>query len=112
MATSVSVTSIVRTIRGKANSLGGYKIVVADLTFDDTYAAGGIPIAASDFGLTALEGLLFMGDQTIAGAYLYAWDVSAGKIKAYNSSGSGDPFDESGADDQTGQAVRVVALGY
>lgn len=111
MATSVSVVSTVRTLRGKSNSLGGYKLVIADLTFDDTYAAGGIPIAASDFGLTALEGLLFMGDEGTV-AYLYAWDVSAGKIKAYNSAGDGDPFDEAGADSQTSQAVRVLALGY
>lgn len=115
MAAAVWVADIVRTLRGKSNSLGGYKLVIADLSFTngvDEYATGGVAIAASLFGLTQLDLLLFMGDEGTT-SFDWVWDPSAGKVKAYTSAATDAPHAEASAsDDMSGQSMRVLALGY
>jgi hypothetical protein len=110
MALTVAVT---RTIIGKASALKGYKVVLADITFDDSYATGGEAIVAADLGLTSLE-LLIVNPAPGTTTYLPVWDSANAKIKVYNSAGDGDAFDEAASMDDV-EAIGVfkaVAFGY
>jgi hypothetical protein len=109
MAASIS---ILRDVRAKANGLKGYRAVVASLTFvTDAYASGGVAVTPANFGLTAIEGMAFSGDKGTV-SYLWVYNSATGKIKAYNTAGDGDAFDEAGADTITGQSMRVIVFGY
>lgn len=109
MAASID---IVRTVRGKSGSLGDIKLVIADLTFvTDAYATGGVAITAAALGLTSIDGILNAGDEGTTN-YLWSWIPSTGKLAAFNTGTDGATYNEAGADVITGQALRILAIGY
>lgn len=79
------------------------------------YAAGGLAVTASTFGLMRLDSLNVEGtviDGT--GAILAesaAYDDAAGKVSFFTSAGDGDPFDESNTTALSGYTVRCTARG-
>lgn len=88
--TSIPVSINVRTV------FGNKRIVIATLTMgNDTWPSGGVTIAASAFGLQAIE---FMAIDS--GNHDYHYDYANGKIDAYL------PATVTGAD-----AIRVTANG-
>jgi hypothetical protein len=79
------------------------------------YAAGGLAVSASTFGLSRLDSVDVHGvviDGTAATlAEGATWDKAAGKISLFTSAGDGDPMDEGNTSAINGYIVRVTAKG-
>lgn len=79
------------------------------------YAAGGLSVSASTFGLSRLDSVDVHGvaiDGTAATlAEGATWDKAAGKISLFTSAGDGDPFDEGNTTALSGYIVRCTAKG-
>ena len=63
----------------KRSHPGSQRIVVADVTFDNSYPTGGEAIAAGDAGLGAIQFAVTGGNT----ANTFAWDYTNGKLLAY-----------------------------
>lgn len=97
--------------------VGKQRHVTGVLTSDDgDYAAGGLAVTASTFGLLRLDSLDVHGivsdgatAATLAeGAY---YDATTGKVQFFTSAGDGDPFDEGNTTALSGYTLRVTAKG-
>jgi hypothetical protein len=79
------------------------------------YAAGGLAVSASTFGLSRLDTVDVHGvviDGTAATlAEGATWDKAAGKISLFTSAGDGDPMDEGNTSAINGYIIRVTAKG-
>jgi hypothetical protein len=79
------------------------------------YAAGGLAVSASTFGLSRLDSVDVHGvviDGTAATlAEGATWDKAAGKISLFTSAGDGDPMDESNTTAIENYIIRVTAKG-
>ena len=94
-------------INKNGGTIGDFSIVVGRLDLQ-TYATNGIAIAASDLGLTYMYDLLVGNSE---GGYVFAYDPSAGKIKAFEAGADAAALDEVGATDLSGEPVSFVAIG-
>lgn len=89
---------------------GSQRVSVADVTFDESYQSGGLPVTLGDLGLYRVT---FVQVSPSAG-YAFEYDYSDGKILVYGT-GSEDeePFTELSADtDLSSVTVRVMAYGH
>lgn len=80
----------------------GVKAVFGTVTFDSSYAAGGETIAASDFGLTSLLGIIQVA--TNDDAYHCHYDGTAGTFVA-------NAVAAEGSGDLSALTVNVIAFG-
>ena len=81
-------------------------------TGEASYTTGGEAVAAADFKLSRLDHLIING--TGEGGYCFAYDPSAGKIKAFwvDTTTDGAPQAEvAAATDVSGSPVDVIAIG-
>lgn len=109
MALSVSVT--------RTDTVGRYtKYKTGTITFDSSYATGGEALSASNCGLSAKVEFL---SATNAAGYIFEYDYTNGKLKAYYPSKSGTitspglPGAEVAAStDLSGVTCRFIAFGY
>ena len=87
------------------------RAVIADVTFDSGYPAGGEPYTAADFGLSKVDFLhceAAFGSSTTA--YLCRADHTASKIQLYNSNGAAPAaLVETSTANQAATVVRVIA---
>lgn len=74
MALTVSVVH--RTV------FGNDRVVVADVTFDSSYATGGESLTASDLGFPSGQ-IFHVSTPATNGANIFAFDHAASKIKAF-----------------------------
>lgn len=73
-----------------------------------TYAAGGVAVAANDFGLTQLHDVEVISP--IAGGYLIEYDRTNQKLKAYFMADS-PPIEVQGGTDLSSIVAQVTAVG-
>ena len=73
-----------------------------------TYATGGIAVGANDCGLSVMDEL----DVQPAGGYVFEWDKTNGKVKAYLSGTAGAVLNQVGAVDLSGVTFRWSARGF
>lgn len=89
--------------------LAGFDIVCGNLNIGDTYATGGIAVAATDFdaNATTLHELVTNGSSE-DDVVRYAWNVDTGKLQAFDAIGT----EEGAATDLSADAksVRVIAI--
>jgi len=82
-------------------------------TGEASYTTGGEAVAAADFKLSRLDHLIING--TGEGGYCFAYDPSAGKIKAfygdYDPAAAGALTEVPAATDVSGSPVDVIAIG-
>ncbi|NIP44327.1 MAG: hypothetical protein GWN00_35580 [Aliifodinibius sp.] len=90
------------------NDVSEFTVLVGTITFDASYPAGGEAIAASDFGLTYLKDLIMSNGE---GGYVFAYDKSEGKIKAFEAGADAGALDEVSSADLSGEVVGYVAVG-
>lgn len=87
------------------------------LTSDDgDYAAGGLAVTASTFGLNRLDDVRIYGvasDGATAGILFESayYDATTGKVQLATSAGDGDPMDEGNTTSLSGYTIRVTAVG-
>lgn len=93
---------------------GNLRYVTADVDFDNSYAAGGEPLTASDFGLTTIVGVIPMGATSAGGlttvGYNFVYDYTNSKLIATRTDQVDDPEEEA-AGDLNAVSVRVLVLG-
>lgn len=87
----------------KRVALPAGKAVVADVTFDATYPAGGESLTAADLGFTSLEALL-ASEST--GTHMVVYDYTNSKLRLFDTPGT-----EEVTADQSSTVVRVFAVG-
>ena len=90
--------------RRSVESLGSKNAVVADITFDNNYPTGGEAIAAADLGLQAIDFMLV--EQNESGKVI-TFDRANSKLMVF----AGALAEAAAASDQSGTAVRVLAIG-
>lgn len=94
---------------------GDRRIVVADITWDSSYATGGESLTPAMLGLHALD--LVLAEPTVGGssdvlAYVSAYNRGTETLQLFNSAGDGDPLDEAGNDDVSTYTTRLIAIGH
>ncbi len=113
MAASVVIN---RKIQGKSNALGGYKIVLATITFDSSYLTGGELVTPATFGLTAIDAMFFSGDVLAATLALSvpSYDRTVGAVRLFGSNGAAPAqlVEIASTTDVSAQIYRVVVFGY
>jgi len=72
-----------------------------------TYASGGIAVTAVDFALGVLDELYLTG----AGGYLFEFDKSNLKVKAYEAGADNAALDEVSSTDISASIARYEAVG-
>lgn len=89
------------------------KMVVADVTFSGTYAAGGDTYTAGQFEMTTIDGIVDAG--AAAGSattgYVLSPDLANSKLRLLGGAASGVALAETGTAGQTGTVQRVVVFG-
>lgn len=113
---ATAVLTFTADARGRTRQ--GRQIVVRGVLTSDNgdYAAGGLAVTASTFGLSRLDGVDVHGvasDGATAatlfeGAY---FDATTGKIQLSTSAADGDPLDEGNTATLSGYTIRVTARG-
>lgn len=101
---------------------GNKKIRHRKLTFDSSYATGGEPLVASEFGLKKIEHVMVHGaarKSDASDAVICSYDYTNGKLVAYRQK---DPAAAGGADialpqvgntvDLSSYSVHVTVIGY
>lgn len=82
------------------------KFVTKKVTFDNSYPTGGEAMAASDFGLSQLYGVIPMGSNTLGNRVLY-WNQATGKMMLFTALGT----EATDSSDQSTIITNVVAVG-
>ncbi|MBO9597795.1 MAG: hypothetical protein J7559_08250 [Cohnella sp.] len=72
----------------KTTKLYGSWVVIADITFDDSYPTGGLTLSPEKLGLRAIEALLPANN----GGYMFHFDPSTGKLVAYSGANTAYPI--------------------
>lgn len=80
------------------------KIVVAKVTFDASYDAGGEAFDYSDYGIDELSAIMFEP----SGTYLFEYDRTNKKIKVYSALGT----EVTAATDLSSLSTYVTMIGY
>ena len=83
----------------------------ATFTGPSSYVTGGAAVSAADFGLSRLDALIVSGASE--GGYVWAYDPSAGKIKAFIAPATTDAVLAQAATDTDldAEVIDVVAFG-
>lgn len=107
--------TIVRVSDGE-NVPGRFRSVIADVTFDNSYATGGEPIAPADVGLRQILGARHIGGNAAHPKLIYGWDTTNNKLLAFFPTGGGGTSPTSLADPTitaggTGQAPIIPGQG-
>ena len=88
---------------------GTKTLVMGKITMDDSYPTNGEAVTAADFGFKRLTHLLCGASET---GYVFAFDDSASKIKAFEAGADGAALDELGdTADASGIGIRLIAYG-
>lgn len=86
--------------------------VTADVTFDNSYAAGGKALTPQTLGLSVIERL----NAESAGGYQFLYDRSAQKLKAYQfdyaAAAAGPAVEVAANTDLSAVTTRVAAVGW
>lgn len=103
---SASVSVVTRTV------FGNKRVVIADVTFGDgssTWPSGGFSLPASQFGLDAIELILFESK-----TLLYSYVYTTGYVNAYTANGSpgATALMVEAVAATPNESVRVIAIGY
>lgn len=107
---AVTVAIVATSTPSVKPSQEGVSFVTATVTFDSSYPTGGEAVAASDFGLSSIRGLI-VGSNDEAGVSA-RWDASASKLKLFdeeNTSGIEAEFANTG--DASANVVTLLAIG-
>lgn len=113
MAAVVTTTTI-----NRKTVWGDDRVVDATLAFDTgDYAAGGVAITASQFGLQAIRLVIPATALEVSAtptAQIVRWNPTTSKLEVYQAgANAGDPFPEKGAEAfGAGASVRVLVIGY
>jgi hypothetical protein len=79
------------------------------------YAAGGLAVTASTFGLSRLDGVethgVVIDGSGATAAEGATWDMATGKISFFEQTGTAAPFVESNNTALSGYTLRVTARG-
>jgi hypothetical protein len=104
MAISVSIVK-------RSGMLPTGRAVVADVTFDGTYPAGGEPYTAAMFGLNKVDFLQAQaGLGSATTAYVCMANHTTSKLMLFNSNGAAPAaLLETGTADQSATVARVIA---
>ena len=89
------------------------KVVIADVTFSGTYAAGGDTYTASQFEMKTIDAIVDMGaaaGSTTTG-YLLSPDLANSKLRLLGGAASGVALAETATAGQTGTVQRVLVFG-
>lgn len=104
MALSVSIVK-------RSGLLPSGRAVVANVTFDSSYPAGGEPYTAADFGLSSIDFMMCepaLGSSTTA--YVCLADHANKKLMLFNSNGAAPAaLLETATANQSATVVRVLA---
>ena len=112
------MAAVVTTTTVNRKSVWGNDVVLdVTLSFDTgDYAAGGVAITASQFGLTAIRyvncevGLEVSATPT---AQLYRWNEATSKIQVFQAAAADAPFNQKGNEAfGAGASVRCLVIGY
>ena len=88
---------------------GRKTLIMGKITMDDEYPTNGEAVTAADFGLSRLNHLLCGASET---GYVFAFDDSASKIKAFEAGADGAALDEvANATDLSGSHFVFFASG-
>jgi hypothetical protein len=79
------------------------RMVIATVTFDNSYPTGGESFTANDLGLASLDFV----SATTDGSYAVTWDKTNSKLKAFVAAGTEVP----NATNISTVAVRILAIG-
>jgi hypothetical protein len=80
-------------------------LVIADYAFDSSYPTGGEQLAASDFGLGAIEHVT--AEQPAAGTRIVAFDPATQKVKLFTALST----EAANASDQSAIGCRLLVIG-
>lgn len=87
---------------------GNSKRVIADITCDNAYPAGGYPTTAADYELLTLDNVdIGMSN----GGFVANFDSAASKLKIFKNAAGAGALAEIAATDVNGQVFRVEAVG-
>src|SRR3954466_7827146 len=89
------------------------KMVVADVTFSGTYAAGGDTFTASQFEMTTIDAIVDGGASAASATtgYVLSPDLTNSKLRLLGGAASGVALAETGTAGQTGTVQRVIVFG-
>jgi hypothetical protein len=108
-ASTLTYTKVASTVWGDK------QVRIYDITFSDGYVTDGFALAASSFGLVAIDAVIATssGDATGDLAVLAAYDKAHGKLALFVSAGDGDLFDQAASDkDISDVSVTVLVVGH
>lgn len=95
----------------------GHRVVMSEITYDASYAAGGYALTAANFGLKNIK-KIYCGAVAAVGAagsgFLQSWDKTNSKMKVYKTGAVvSTPFAEAGANEATLSALvgQVLVVG-
>jgi hypothetical protein len=114
---ATAVLTFTASSKGGRTRIGRQIRVKGVLTSDNgDYAATGLAVSASTFGLSRLDDVDVHGvvSDGATGALLFEsafYDKTAGTIQFGTSAADGDPFDESNTTALSGYTLRVTAWG-
>lgn len=95
------------TKRVEINTVGDRRHVTADLTFDNSYPAGGYPLTGATLGVTSP--VVSMCPAITDDGYICKYVRSTGKLKVFKV-GSAGPLTEAGSTDLNTKTVRIVLV--
>src|SRR6266496_2824490 len=89
------------------------KIVIADVTFSGTYAAGGDTFTPSQFEMKQVDAIVDMGAAVASATtgYVLAPDLANNKLRLLGGAASGVALAETATAGQTGTVQRVLVFG-
>lgn len=83
----------------------GHRVILSEITYDGSYAAGGYSVTAANFGLRSIKKIIPIGVAATGAAgsgFLASWDKTNAKIKVYKTgSAVSTPFLEAGTNEAT-----------
>ena len=79
------------------------RMVVAAVTFDNSYPTGGEPLVPSDLGLSSIDYLNANSD----GSNAFVYDKTNNKLKAYTAAGA----EVANATNLSAVVIRIFAIG-
>lgn len=103
---ALTVSAVRRTVYGNR------RIVIANITFDSSYATGGESLTASDLGLTTID---HVSPGVSTGGYVTVYDHTNSKLLALygdnNNAADGPLIDVASTTDLSAVVVRVQVTG-
>jgi hypothetical protein len=111
MALTVGTTYEADIAKGPQPQVLGTKVVFAQITFDSSYAAGGLALAPSSLGLDEILAVY----ATVGSGYIFEYDDANAKLKAlyfdYNAAGDGAAIEAASSASLGAISTFVMAVG-